>query len=144
MILFDNIYYLLYNYFKRTNSGTFGYKLTSISLTSLYIYAFVCLLYSLMTILYYLFLFDVSSTTIVQNSPFPLVNENFIMLGSMLCFIYSNIRYFSFKNIIEIHEKIKDMDMNKRERLNVLTISYMVASPFLLFFLANYIRDMAK
>lgn len=144
MILFDNIYYLLYYYFKRTNSGTFGYKLTSISLTSLYIYTFVCLFYSLITILYYLFVFDSSNTTILQNRTFPLVNEDFVMLGSIICFIYSNIRYFAFKNINKINKMISDMDRNKRERINVLSVSYMVASPVLLFFLANYVKDLCR
>jgi hypothetical protein len=144
MILFDNIYYLLYNYFQRTNSGTFGYKLTSISLTSLYIYTFVCLLYSLINILYYLFFIDTSNTIIVQNSLFSFVNKDFIMLGSIICFIYSNIRYFTFKNINKIHEKINDRNMSRRERLNVLTVSYMVTSPFLLFFMADYLRDLYR
>jgi len=33
------------------------------------------------------------------------------------------------------------MDMSKRESLDVLTVTYMVASPFLLFFVVNYLRN---
>ena len=139
MILFDNIYYLLYNYFKRTNLGTFGYKLTSISLTSLYIYTFVCLFYFLMKAVY-LIIIDASNTVIVQNIPFYLVNKDIFVLGSIICFIFSNIRYFTLTNIDEIYERINNMDIKKRERLNLLTVMYMVASPFLLFFMADLFK----
>ena len=73
-----------------------------------------------------------------------LINENtFIILGVIIN-IFINVRYYAFKNINKINEKLSDMDMNKRERINVLTVSYMVASPFLLFFLANYVRDLYR
>jgi len=144
MILFDNIYYLLYNYFKRTNSGTFGYKLTSISLTSLYIYTFVCLFYSLINIIYYLFFIETSNAIIVQDWLSLLAHKDVFIVGSIICFIYSNVRYFTFKNINEIYEKKNNMNMNKKERLDVLTVTYMVSSPFLLYVLVNYVKDIYR
>ena len=73
-----------------------------------------------------------------------LINDNTFVILSVIINICIQVRYYAFKNIKEINEKINDMDMNKRERLNVLTVSYMVASPFLLFFLANYVKDLCR
>lgn len=141
MMLFDNIYYLLYNFLKRTNLGTYGYKLTSISLTSLYVYSFVCLFYSIINILYYLYIIDSTKIIVELNHPAFIVNKDIFIFGSIICFIYSIVRYFAFKSINEIYQKRNDMDMSKRERLDVLTVTYMVASPFLLFFVVNYLRN---
>ncbi len=144
MILFDNIYYLLYNYFLRTNSGRYGYKFTSISITSLYIYLFVCLLVSLINIFYCLIIIDASNTFVLQNSSFSTLSKDFIIFGSFICLTFTIIRYYTFKNINVIYEKINDMDMKKRERLNVLSVSYMVTSPFLLFFLVNFLKNLYR
>jgi len=85
----------------------------------------------------YLIIIDASNTVIVQNIPFYLVNKDIFVLGSIICFIFSNIRYFTLTNIDVIYERINNMDIKKRERLNLLTVMYMVASPFLLFFMAD-------
>lgn len=143
MILFDNIYYLLYNYFQRTNSGRYGFKLTSTTLTGIYVYICICIIYCFAIILYSLFLNDeVINVNIASQNPLLFINGEMFKIGGVLCVICINILYYTFKNINKIHEKISVMDMNKSERLNVLTISYMVASPFLLFFLANYVKDL--
>jgi len=88
----------------------------------------------------YLIIIDASNTVIVQNIPFYLVNKDIFVLGSIICFIFSNIRYFTLTNIDVIYERINNMDIKKRERLNLLTVMYMVASPFLLFFMADLFK----
>jgi hypothetical protein len=144
MILFDNIYYLLYNYFMRTNSGKYGYKATASVVSGFYFYFCICIFYCLTMILYYMFLIDDNvSDNLNQHITF-LINDNTFVILSVIINICIQVRYYAFKNIKEINEKISDMDMNKRERLNILTVSYMVASPFLLFFLANYVKDLCR
>jgi hypothetical protein len=146
MILFDNMYYLLYNYFKRTNSGGFGFKLTSTTLTGIYLYICLCILYCIAIIIYSLFLANEAAQTNIDsyNLLLSFVNGDVFVTGCVLSVICINIRYYTFKNINEIYKKKNDMDINKRERLDSITVFYMVASPFLLFFFANYVRDMYK
>jgi len=144
MILFDNIYYLLYNYFMRTNSGKYGYKATASAVAGFYFYFCICIFYCLTMILYCMFLIDDNMSVNLNQHITFLVNDNtFIILGVIIN-ICIDVRYYAFKNINKINEKINDMDRNKRERLNVLTVSYMVASPVLLFFLANYVKDLCR
>jgi len=145
MILFDNIYYLLYNYFQRTNSGRYGFKLTSTALTGIYVYIGIGIIYCLAIILYSLFQSDeIISVNIAHQNPLLFVNGDIFKIGCVLCVICIDVRYYVIKNTNEIHKKINDMDMEKREQLNKLTVSYMVVSPILLFFIADYIRDLYK
>ena len=135
---------MLYNYFQRTNSGKYGYKATASIVSGFYFYFCICIFYCLTMILYYMFLIDDNVSVNLNQQITFLINENtFIILGIIIN-ICIDVRYYAFKNINKIHEKISGMDINKSERLNVLTISYMVASPFLLFFLANYVKDLYK
>ena len=128
----------------RTNSGKYGYKATASTIAGFYFYFCICIFYCLTMILYYMFHIDDNLIVNLNQHITFLINENtFIILGVIIN-IFINVRYYAFKNINKINEKLSDMDMNKRERINVLTVSYMVASPFLLFFLANYVRDLYR
>jgi len=128
----------------RTNSGKYGYKATASVVAGFYFYFCICIFYCLTMILYYMFHIDDNLIVNLNQHITFLINENtFIILGVIIN-IFINVRYYAFKNINKINEKLSDMDMNKRERINVLTVSYMVASPFLLFFLANYVRDLYR
>ncbi len=145
MILFDNIYYLLYNYFERSKPVTFGSKLTSITLTTLYILVSILSIFYMTKIGYFFIVISGTiSTSLTQDNFFSLDNKIVSYLIIILCILISDIRYFVIVKINEIQDKINDMDKNKRERLNVLTVSYMVASPFLMIFLANYVKDLYR
>jgi len=128
----------------RTNSGKYGYKATASAVAGFYFYFCICIFYCLTMILYCMFLIDDNMSVNLNQHITFLVNDNtFIILGVIIN-ICIDVRYYAFKNINKINEKINDMDRNKRERLNVLTVSYMVASPVLLFFLANYVKDLCR
>src|ERR1035437_6514960 len=123
MTLFDNIYYFLYNYFERTNSGRFGVKLTSTTITGIYVYICICIVYCFAIILYSLFQNDeIMNVNIASQNPLLFINGDIYIIGCVFCGICIDVRYYAFKNMNEIHEKINNMSTSKRERLNMLTI----------------------
>ena len=128
----------------RTNSGKYGYKATASVVSGFYFYFCICIFYCLTMILYYMFLIDDNvSDNLNQHITF-LINDNTFVILSVIINICIQVRYYAFKNINKINKMISDMDRNKRERINVLSVSYMVASPVLLFFLANYVKDLCR
>lgn len=145
MILFDNIYYLLYNYFERSKPVTHGPKLTSLVFTSLYILVSIFCIFSITKIVYFFVVISGTIGTSLTQDKFFLLNNDFVFyIIVTLNLIFTYLRYFAFKNINKIHDKLNEMNRNKRERINLLTVSYMVASPFLLFFLVNYVKDLYR
>ncbi len=141
MILFDNLYYLLYNFFERNNLGTLGYKLTSTSITGFYFYFFICILYYLTSI--FLFVLGYKVSNIDQNFLLNADNNTFVLFA-VITIISIDIRYYVFKNINQIHYQVKELSLNTKERLDLLTITHMVTSPFLLFFLADFLKNLYK
>jgi hypothetical protein len=98
-----------------------------------------------LSIPYYIFCVDGSLNNTFFHDHYLLdFNASTYIWGGMLCLFLTEIRYKYLKKLNEIHDKINDMDTNKRERLDTMTVLYMVASPFLLFFFASYVRDMYK
>lgn len=145
MILFDNIFYLLYDFFERTKFGTYGSRLTSVAFTSMYIYIGICLTYFLLNILYYLLGGSIDlNNNLLQNHYLFNFNANTFIYGNMVCFTLVTIRYYTLKTINKIYEKIYNRGINKKKRLNLLTVTYMVTSPFLLFFIASYVKDLYR
>jgi|GEM_PF-6947506 len=143
MIIFDNMYYLLYTYFKRTNSGKWGYKGTALSIASLYFAFSILLLLVLIKIFYYFTLADLSTTTPqLQKNEFWWYNDLFFYVVATITFVVMEIRYKYFMKYEIIHEIKSNMQFRKRRILDDLTIIYLIIVPFLAYLIADFANEL--
>lgn len=143
MILFDNMYYLLYNYFKRTNSGKWGYRATAIMLAANYMFfTIIVFLLSIKIGNYFFQGKDLQTLSYVLNNSMWWENKIVFVILSLITCIVSSIRYTYFKKYDQIHEIRNNLKIGKRKVLDDLTIIYLITAPILIFFLADITNDL--
>ena len=143
MILFDNMYYLLYGYFHRTNSGKWGYKATSIILVSAYLFFSCLILLWLIKIAYYFIVISNSIPSDIYPNKYFWWDNKIIIYGlGVVINIFIDLRYYYFKNYNEIQEIKNEMNLQKREILDILTIAYLVTAPLLMAFVGNFVNNL--
>ena len=143
MILFDNMYYLLYDYFKRTNSGKWGYRATAIMLAANYMF---------FSIINFLLILKIGNSFFqpndlhifsnVLNKVSWWENKTVLVIIAVLTYFALNIRYSYFKKFEEIHDIKNSMNFRKRRVLDDLTIIYLIIVPFLMYFLADFVNNL--
>lgn len=143
MILFDNMYYLLYGYFKRTNSGKWGYKGTALSIASLNVAFSFLLLIGIIKIVYYFTLIELSSSVLPQQkNEFWLDNDIITFVIATVIFILMEIRYNYIMTYDKINEIKNHMKYKKRKILDDLTILYLIIIPFLMYFVGDFTNNL--
>jgi hypothetical protein len=141
MLLFDNIYYLLYTYFKRTNFGKWGYKSTAIIATSFYLFFSIIIFFSSIKVGCYFFkIKNELSTFALSNKCFWWGNETILIATSIMSYFVLSIRYCNFRKYEQIHENKCNMQFRKRKLLDDLTILFLIISPFLMYFLLDFTK----
>ncbi len=139
------MYYLLYSYFKRNNSGKWGYRATAIMLAADYIFiSIIVFLLSIKIGNYFFQHKDLQSMTYVLNNFMWWDNKIVFIILSLVTYIVSSIRYSYFRNYDQIHEIRNSLKEGKRKILDDLTIIYLITAPILLFFLADITNDLYK
>lgn len=143
MILFDNMYYLLYGYFKRTNSGKWGYRATAIMLAADYMF-FSIINFLLIIKIGNSFLQhnDLQSLSYVLNNIMWWENKIVFITLALLTYVASSIRYSYFRKYDKIHEIKNNMRFRKRRVLDDLTILYLIIAPFLMYFLVDFANNL--
>lgn len=143
MILFDNMYYLLYGYFERTNSGKWGYKGTALSIASLNVAFSFLLLIGIIKIVYYITLIELSSSVLPQQkNEFWLDNDIITFVIATVIFILMEIRYNYIMTYDKINEIKNHMKYKKRKILDDLTILYLIIIPFLMYFVGDFTNNL--
>lgn len=137
------MYYLLYGYFKRTNSGKWGYRATAIMLAANYMFFTIIIFLLIIKIgIYFLNYKDLQSLSYVLNSLMWWDNKIVFATLALLTYVASNIRYSYFRKYDQIHEIKNNLKIGKRKTLDDLTIIYLITAPILLFFLADITNDL--
>ncbi|MBP1631711.1 MAG: hypothetical protein H6Q15_2604 [Bacteroidetes bacterium] len=120
MIIFDNIYYFAFSLLKG-KLMTYGPKFTAVTITSFYCIAFIIFVFNLSS----LFFYDNSKVFIILCSS---ITEKTIMLIGGLSGV---IRFYGFKSIQDIENTKNKMNLERRKRLDTITIFTMVLLPIL-------------
>lgn len=120
MIIFDNIYYLVFSFLKG-KLMTYGPKFTAVTITSFYYIAFITFLFNLSS----LFFYDNSKVFIILCS--SITEKTTILIGGL----FGVIRFYGFKSIQDIENTKIKMNLEKRKRLETMTIFTMVLLPIL-------------
>lgn len=137
------MYYLLYNYFKRTNSGKWGYRATAIMLAANYMFfTIIVFLLSIKIGNYFFQGKDLQTLSYVLNNSMWWENKIVFVILSLITCIVSSIRYTYFKKYDQIHEIRNNLKIGKRKVLDDLTIIYLITAPILIFFLADITNDL--
>jgi hypothetical protein len=145
MILFDNLYFITYTYFKRTNFGKWGPKSTAIILTSYYLFFSIVIFFTTVKVgNYYINTINELSISILSKKYFWWENETILVFTSILSYILLSIRYCYFMKYDQIHEIKNNMRFRKRRVIDDLTILYLIIAPFLMYFLVDFANELYK
>lgn len=139
------MYYLLYSYFKRTNSGKWGYKATALSIASLSIASSVLLVTGVIKIVYHITLIELSTSLMPKQKNDIWWDNDIISFGiATIIFILMEIRYNYIMTYDKINEIKNHMKYKKRKILDDLTILYLILIPFLLYFVGDLVNNLTN